>query len=91
MKYFLIVLLLIIMAAGARIMFEIAYQALGREHDFAPANDTLKLMLFTFWFILMMVADVILLRHSEIKNRNFWIGLLTLGVLTPVIYQWFNN
>ena len=42
MKYYLILLLFTIMGAGARTMFEIAFHALGREHDFAPAADTTK-------------------------------------------------
>ena len=91
MKYCLIALLFIIMGAGARTMFEIAHQALGREHDFAPAADTTRLILLALWFIIMMMADVILLRHKELKNRNLFIALLSIGVIAPTIYQFITN
>jgi len=87
MKYYLIVLLFIIMCAGARTMFEIAHQALGREHDFAPAADTTRLILLAVWFILMMISDIILLRHKEIKNRSAFIALISLGVIAPSVYM----
>ena len=91
MKYYLIALLFLIMGAGARTMFEIAHQALGREHDFAPAADTTRLIFLTLWFIAMMMADVILLRHKELKNRNVFITLLSIGVMAPTIYQFISN
>ena len=87
MKYYLLSLLFLIMAAGARTMFEIAHQAMGREHDFAPASDTIRLMMLALWFILMMVVDVILIRHRELRNRNIFITLLSLGVLSPVLFM----
>jgi cell division protein FtsW (lipid II flippase) len=90
-KYYLIALLFIIMGAGARTMFEIAYQALGREHDFAPAADTTRLIILALWFVFMMVIDVILLRHKELKNRNIFIGLLSVGVFVPTIYKFISN
>ncbi len=79
------------MGAGARTMFEIAYQALGREHDFAPAADTTRLIILALWFVFMMVIDVILLRHKELKNRNIFIGLLSVGVFVPTIYKFISN
>ena len=91
MKYYLIALLFIIMSAGARTMFEIAHQALGREHDFAPAADTTRLIFLTLWFVIMMVLDVILLRNKELKNRNVFIGLLSVGVLVPTIYKFISH
>jgi cell division protein FtsW (lipid II flippase) len=91
MKYYLIALLFLIMGAGARTMFEIAHQALGREHDFAPAADTTRLIFLALWFIAMMMADVILLRHKELKNRNVFIALLSIGVIAPTIYQFISN
>lgn len=91
MKYYLFGLLLLIMGAGARTMFEIAHQALGREHDFAPAEDTTRLILLALWFVAMMVVDVILLRHKELKNRNLFIALLSVGVLAPTIYQFLSH
>lgn len=91
MKYYLIALLLIIMGAGGRTMFEIAHQALGREHDFAPAADTTHLIFLALWFVLMMVFDVILLRNRELKHRNIFIGLLSVGVLVPTIYKFISH
>lgn len=79
------------MGAGARTMFEIAHQALGREHDFAPAADTTRLIFLALWFVVMMMADVILLRHKELKNRNLFIALLSIGVIAPTIYQFISN
>lgn len=87
MRWYLIALLFVIMGAGARTMFEIAYHGMGREHDFAPAEDTKNLILLALWFIGMMVADVILLRKREIPYRNLFIGLLSIGVLLPVVYK----
>ena len=90
-KVYLIFFLFIIMGAGARTMFEIAHQALGREHDFAPAADTTRLIFLALWFVVMMMADVILLRHKELKNRNLFIALLSIGVIAPTIYQFISN
>lgn len=91
MKYYLIALLIIIMGAGARTMFEIAHQALGREHDFAPAADTTRLIFLALWFVVMMMADVILLRHTEIKNRITLTALVSVGVLSPAGYMLFTH
>lgn len=91
MKYYLILILFTIMGAGARTMFEIAYQALGREHDFAPAADTTRLILLAGWFILMMVIDVILITHKELRFRNTFILLLSLGVFCPTIYMFLTK
>lgn len=92
MTYYLIALLLVIMGAGARTMFEIAYHALGREHDsMKPDDDTLYLIYLIAWFILMMVADIVLLRNKTLKNRNVYIGLLSAGVLVPVIYKFISS
>ena len=91
MKYYLVALLLIIMGAGARTMFEIAHQALGREHDFAPAADTTRLIFLALWFLVMMMADVILLRHPEISNRTTLIVLVSVGVLVPIGYMFFTH
>lgn len=88
MTYYLIALLLIIMGAGARTMFEIAFHALGRENDgMAPADDTMRLITLVIWFVAMMIADVVILRNKELKNRNVYIALLSAGVLVPVIYK----
>lgn len=75
------------MGAGARTMFEIAHQALGREHDFAPAADTTRLILLAVWFMLMMIGDVLLLMNKETKGRMLWVVLLSVGVLSPIIYM----
>lgn len=91
MKYYLILVLFVIMGAGARTMFEIAYQALGREHDFAPAADTTRLILLALWFMLMMACDVILITHQHIRYRNILIGMLSLSVLFPVVYMFLTR
>lgn len=91
MRYYLIAILFVIMGAGARTMFEIAHQALGREHDFAPAADTTRLIFLALWFIVMMVVDVIVLRNKELKNRASFIALLTLGVTLPAAYMFFTH
>ena len=87
MKYYLLFLLFIIMGGGARTMFEIAHQALGREHDFAPAQDTIRLIFLALWFVAMMISDIILLRHKNLPYRNTGIALLSAGVLAPVGYM----
>ncbi|MBL0309993.1 MAG: hypothetical protein IPP77_10025 [Bacteroidetes bacterium] len=91
MRWYLIALLLVIMGAGARTMFEIAYHGMGREHDFAPEADTINLILFALWFIIMMIADVVLLRKKDIPYRNLFIGFVSIGVFAPVIYKLINK
>ncbi len=91
MKYYLIALLFIIMGAGARTMFEIAHQALGREHDFAPAADTTRLIFLALWFVVLMMADVVLLRNKDLKYRNIFVALLSVGVIAPTIYKFITN
>ena len=91
MKYYLLFLLLTIMGAGARTMFEIAHQALGREHDFAPAADTTRLIFLALWFILMMVADVLLLNYKDVRYRNTLIVLLSVAVLLPSFYMFLTH
>ncbi len=91
MRYYLIALLFVIMGAGARTMFEIAHQGLTQEHGLTPDGDTQKLIFLALWFVVMMVVDVILLRNKELKNRNLFIGLLSVGVLVPTIYKLINH
>jgi len=91
MKYFLILLLFIIMGAGGRTMFEIAYHGAGREHGFAPQSDTQQLMWLTLWFVLMMIADVILIRHKDLAYRSLFIALLSLGVFAPILFKIFTT
>ena len=79
------------MGAGARTMFEIAHQALGREHDFAPAADTTRLIFLALWFVLMMMVDVLLIAYKNLRYRNVFISLLTVGVLAPTIYKFVNH
>jgi cell division protein FtsW (lipid II flippase) len=87
MKYYLIALLLIIMAAGALTMFEVAYQAMAGEHDVAPARETTYLILLTLWFIVMMICNVIVLWKKDLLYRNTLIVLLSVGILVPVVYM----
>lgn len=91
MKYYLIALLLVIMGAGARTMFEVAHK--GALHDtkdtvgFGPDSETTYLIFLIVWFLLMMIGDVLLLNYTELKNRTVYIALLSVGVLTPAIYM----
>jgi hypothetical protein len=92
MKYYLIVLLLVIMGAGARTMFEIAHNALGMEHDsMVPDQQTSVYIFVTLWYILMMVADVLLLFYKEVRYRNVFIALLTIGIIAPTVYMYFTK
>ena len=91
MKYYLIALLFVIMGGGARTMFEIAHQGLTQEHGLTPDADTQKLIFLALWFVVMMIVDVILIRNKELKNRPLFIGLLSVGVLVPVIYNYLTH
>ena len=91
MKYYLIGLLLLIMAAGARTMFEIAHHALGREHDFGPEADTTRLIFLALWYVLMMVVDVLLLNYRQIRYHFFGVALLSIGVTAPTIYMFLTH
>lgn len=91
MRYYLIALLFVIMGAGARTMFEIAHQGLTQEHGLTPDSETQKLIFLALWFIAMMMVDVILIRNKELKNRNVFIALLSIGVIAPTIYQFISN
>ncbi len=90
MKLYLLLLLFLIMAAGAFSMFEIAHHALGYEHDFAPDSATTRLIAVTVWLLLMMIMDVLLLNYREIPYRILWITFLTLGILAPIIFLYFT-
>lgn len=91
MKYYLIALLAVIMGAGARTMFEVARKgALHDTHDtvgFGPDTDTIYLIFLIIWFLLMMIADVLLLNYTELNNRIVYIALLSVGVLVPTVYM----
>lgn len=89
MKYYLILVLFTIMGAGARTMFEIAHQALGREHDFAPAADTTRLILLALWFMLMISLDVILITHSSLRYRNLLVAVLSISVFSLPFFTCF--
>lgn len=90
-KIYLIALIVIIMAAGARTMFEVAYHGMTREHDFAPDKDTVFLFGLLGWFLLMMVADVLLLNYKNAPKRNLLIAVLSVGILVPVIYMFVTR
>lgn len=91
MKYYLLFLLFIIMGAGARTMFEIAYHGLVKEHGLTPDTETQQLILLTVWYMSMMIGDVLLLNHKEVRYRNLFIALLTLGVVSPTIYMFLTH
>ena len=66
MKFYLIALLLIIMGAGARSMFEVAYQGMALEHGATPNPETYFYIFIALWYVLMMVAC--LLKEEPINN-----------------------
>ena len=87
MKYYLIALLLVIMGAGACTMFEIAYEGLALEHDAAPDAKTYLHIFIVLWYVLMMIADILILTNKKLKFRNAASAALTVGVLGPVVYM----
>lgn len=91
MKYYLLLLLFVIMGAGARTMFEIAYHGAGREHEFAPAEDTTRLILLALWYVGMMIVNVVLLNHREIKHHKHFVLLLSICVFGPTIYMFLTH
>ena len=91
MKYYLIALLLIIMGAGARTMFEIAYQGMALEHGSSPNPETYFYIFLALWYVLMMVADILLLTRKNMKFRNAFVALFSVGVLGPIIYMLINS
>ncbi len=91
MKYFLVLLLFVVMAAGGRTMFEIAYHGMAFEHDGGPNADTYPLIFLALWYVLMMVGDIILLRNRNLPRHSILVGLLTVGILVPTIYKFINH
>ena len=91
MKYYLIALLLVIMGAGAYVMFNLAYQGLAVEHGAAPDTQTWFYIFLIIWFVIMMVADILILTNKTLKFRNAFIVALSVGVLGPVIYMLINS
>src|ERR1035441_10055086 len=87
MKYYLLALLLIIMGAGARSMFEIAYQGMAFEHGATPNAETYPYIFLALWYVAMMVCDVLLLTNKTFRYRNFLIGLISAGVFVPIAYM----
>lgn len=86
MKYYLVLLLVVIMGAGARTMFEIAYLGMAFEHD-TMSRRVAFLIGLALWFVLMMVADVWIIMHPKLARNPVAVALLSLGVLGPVIYM----
>jgi len=91
MKYYLMALVVVIMGAGARTMFEIAYQGMALEHDAAPNRQTYFLIALAFWFIIMMIADILIITNKDLKYKNVLTAFLTVGVLAPVIYMLISS
>jgi hypothetical protein len=91
MKYYLIALLLIIMAAGGRTMFQIAYDGMAKEHEFSPGKETGGLMILAVWYVLMMVATVLLLNYKDLPKRNLLIIMLSLAILGPTVYMFLTR
>ncbi|HWB64964.1 MAG TPA: hypothetical protein VG603_15710 [Chitinophagales bacterium] len=89
MKYLLLAVLLITIGMASYAMFQIAYAAMAGEHGALPSGEIIRWMMFTFWFLLMMVTDVIVLRNKALKARNILAGLVTIGVLLPAVYMLF--
>jgi len=91
MRFYLIALLLVIMGAGARSMFEVAYQGMALEHGASPNSETYFYIFIALWYVLMMVVDIILLTHKNMKFKNALVALFTIGVLCPIIYMYVNS
>ena len=91
MKYYLVALMFVIMGAGARTMFEIAYEGMAKEHDFSPAKSTMMLIFLTLWYIGMMVFDVLLLTKKNLPAKNILIIFFSLGVFVPTIYMMLTH
>lgn len=91
MRYYLLLLLFLIMAAGARTMFEIAYHGLVKEHGLTPDAETQQLIFLALWFVLMMVADVLLLNYRRIRYHLLLVVLLSVGVISPAIYMFLTH
>ncbi len=91
MQYYLIVLIIATMAAGARTMFEIAYQGMAVEHGAAPNRETYFLIALAFWFVIMMITNVLIITNKDLKFRNPLIALQTLGIFGPIIYMLINS
>ena len=87
MKYYLLALLFLIMGGGAYTMFKIAYQGMALEHDAAPNPITYFYIFTALWFVLMMVADILLLTNKTLKYRNALVAALSIGVLAPIAYM----
>jgi hypothetical protein len=79
------------MGAGARTMFEIAYQGMALEHGSSPNPETYFYIFIALWYVLMMVADILLLTRKNMKFRNVLIMLFSLGVFGPIIYMLINS
>ncbi len=90
MKYYLLFILLVIMAAGARTMFEIAYQGMAFEHDMTPSRHITYLIVLAGWYIVMMICDVIILGKKNLPFRAGLIGLLSVGVFVPSAYMFIH-
>lgn len=90
-RIYLVVLLFVIMGAGARTMFEIAYHGMAFEHGAAPNADTYPLIALAVWYVLMMVGDVILIRKKELPSRNVLIAILSAGVFIPLVYMYVTQ
>ena len=90
-KYYLLFLIVVIMSAGGRTMFQIAFNGMAKEHDGAPDRETTGLMLLAIWFILMMVTSILLLNYKNIRYRTFLIALLSVGIFAPTIYMFLTQ
>ncbi len=91
MKYYLLAVMLIIMGAGARTMFEIAHEGMAKEHDFAPARSTTILIFLALWYMAMMVVDVLLLTKKKLPAKNILTILFSLCVFVPTIYMMLTH
>ena len=90
-KIYLIILLIVIMGAGARTMFEIAYHGMAFEHGASPNAETYPFIAVALWYVVMMVLDVMLIRNKNLKGRNVYIGLLSVAVFVPAIYMFMTK
>ncbi len=80
MKRYLAVLLWLIIVAGMLCAF-----AIIGSMDEGPSRGTYFCIYLIPWYVLMMLADILLLSYLNLKYGNLFIGLLSIGVIGPAI------
>ena len=89
MKRYLVAMLFVIMGTGLLSLCEILASV---EQENSPSNETYFCLFVAPWCALMLVADLMLLKHKSLKAGNRFIGLLSIGVIgPPIIYMLINS